>query len=155
MKPKELSIIVALSDHRAIGRGNKMPWHIAEDMKFFKKTTMGGTVIMGRKTWESLGCKALPHRQNLVVSRSLQLEPVSADLQVTVARTLEEAVEAATADRIFVIGGGEIYRQAISLATRIYMTKVHTYISDADTFFPELDSDLWMEVLWSEIQRDA
>lgn len=164
---KELSIIVAVSDNMAIGRGNKMPWHISEDMKFFKKITTGGSVIMGRKTWESLRYKPLPNRQNIVVSRTLCIidestsagvdaveNELASEASVMVTRSLEEAIGAANSDNIFVIGGGEIYRQAIGYATRVYMTKVHTFISDADTFFPQLDQEQWMEAIWSETQRD-
>lgn len=167
------SIIAAVADNGAIGKGNALLWHIKEDMKYFRKVTMGCPVIMGRRTFESLG-RPLPGRLNIVVSRSLQENAGRLSAAgVCVASSLEEAVSLAgkglpsdmaartdgTADphhkgEIFIIGGGEIYRQAIPLADMMYITEVHTEVDDADTFFPRIDAGEWEEVSRSEMQID-
>jgi len=155
-----ISLIVAVSENLAIGRKGQMPWHISQDMKYFKKITSGGIVIMGRKTWESLGCKALPDRRNIIVSRNLKIEEHCKDnssdncniknnsfIGIEVARSLNEAINTATeAKEIFIIGGGEIYKQAINIANRIYLTKVYTTVDDAETFFPVIDEGIWKEI---------
>ena len=167
------SIIAAVADNGAIGKGNALLWHIKEDMKYFRKVTMGCPVIMGRRTFESLG-RPLPGRLNIVVSRSLQENAGRLSAAgVCVASSLEEAVSLAgkglpddmaartdgTADphhkgEIFIIGGGEIYRQAVPLADMMYITEVHTEVDDADTFFPRIDAGEWEEVSRSEMQID-
>ena len=167
------SIIAAVADNGAIGKGNALLWHIKEDMKYFRKVTMGCPVIMGRRTFESLG-RPLPGRLNIVVSRSLQKNAGRLSAAgVCVASSLEEAVSLAgkglpgdmaartdgTADphhkgEIFIIGGGEIYRQAVPLADMMYITEVHTEVDDADTFFPRIDAGEWEEVSRSEMQID-
>ena len=156
------SIIVAISDNNAIGRDNALLWHISEDLKFFKRTTSGCPVIMGRKTFESIG-RPLPKRTNIVVSRGFE-----APEGVVVVPSLEEAYLAASAaisaqpvipdsignPRCFIIGGGQIYSQAISHADRLIITHVHTVIEDADTFFPEIDPLVWQVEERSEILHD-
>ena len=126
----EKCIIVAISDNNAIGRDNALLWHISEDLKFFRRTTLGCPVIMGRKTYESIG-RPLPKRTNIVVSRG------------------SEAPE-----RCFVIGGGQVYAQALDMADRLIVTHVHTVIDDADTFFPQIDSQIWKVDTRSEIMTD-
>ena len=136
----EKCIIVAISDNNAIGRDNALLWHISEDLRFFKRTTLGCPVIMGRKTFESIG-RALPKRVNIVISRGFHT-----DEEVAVAGSLEEAfdIDAGTSvSKAFVIGGGQIYAQAMAIADRLTVTHVHTVIEDADTFFPAIDPDLW------------
>ena len=136
----EKVLIVAIADNNAIGRNNELLWHISEDLKFFKRTTMGCPVIMGRKTFESIG-RALPKRVNIVISRGFHT-----DEEVAVAGSLEEAFDIASEtnlERCFVIGGGQIYAQALQQADRLIVTHVHTVIEDADTFFPAIDPDLW------------
>lgn len=143
MKIKK-NIIAAVADNLAIGKDNSLLWHISEDLKFFKKTTLGCTVIMGRKTFESIG-RPLPGRINIVVTRT---DRHTFSENVLVAHSLEEAfvlAESAEKDCI-VLGGGEIYRQALPLVNHLYITKVHTIIEDADTFFPEIDQKLWNEI---------
>lgn len=154
-----ISIIVAIASNGAIGRNNQLLWHISEDLRYFKKITGGHTVIMGRKTWESIG-RPLPNRRNIVVSRSIDAGKLAG---AEVYRSIEEAVAATSANinhqpdalctnnqsdepRIFIIGGGEIYRQSLPLADRLYLTLVHTPIEDADTFFPAIDYTQWREV---------
>ena len=134
-----LSIIVAISDNYAIGRGGEMPWHISEDLKYFKRTTQGHTVVMGRRTWESIGCRPLPGRRNIVVSRTL-----AASEGFEVASSLEKALEVTSPDGdIFIMGGGQLYREAMPLAGRLYITHVHTTVNDADTFFPIINPLKW------------
>lgn len=149
-----VSIIVAIADNGAIGRNNQLLWHITEDMKFFKRTTGGHTVIMGRKTWESIG-RPLPNRRNIVVSRSLSKNPLVQIPGVEISPSLEEAITAAgySDEEIFIMGGGEIYRQALPFADRLYLTLVHTTIPDADTFFPNFELCEWHEIFHESHQR--
>ena len=145
----EKCIIVAIADNNAIGRANALLWHISEDLKFFKRTTSGSPVIMGRKTFESIG-RPLPKRTNIVVSRGFD-----APEGVVVVSSLEDAYKAASVAvdensvvsgapaRCFVIGGGQIYAQAMNDADRLIITHVHTVIEDADTFFPAIDPSIW------------
>ena len=159
------SIIVAIADNNAIGRDNALLWHISEDLKFFKRTTSGCPVIMGRKTFESIG-RPLPKRTNIVVSRGFD-----APEGVVVVPSLEEAYKVASAvlssssavmssevetspSRSFIIGGGQIYAQAIQDADRLIVTHVHTVIEDADTFFPEIDPSVWKVDGRSELFHD-
>lgn len=135
-----INIIVAVADDWAIGRDGDMPWHISEDMKFFKARTMGGSLIMGRRTWESIGSKPLPGRENIVVSARLAGEGLEGAIAVS---SLEEALEVASRPDVFVMGGGMIYRQAIDIADRLFVTHVHTLVPDADTFFPVIDQEVW------------
>lgn len=146
-----VNIIVAVADNGAIGKDNSLLWHIREDLKYFKKVTMGCPVIMGRRTFESIG-RPLPGRQNIVVSRS---ETHALPEGVLPAGSLEEAVSKAEGDEVFVIGGGQIYRQALSLADRLYVTEVHVTVEDADTFFPEIDAGQWEEESRTALQTDA
>ncbi|MBQ0127775.1 MAG: dihydrofolate reductase [Bacteroidales bacterium] len=141
----EKCLIVAIADNLAIGKDNALLWHIAEDMKFLRTTTTGSPVIMGRKTYESIG-RPLPKRLNIVISRSME-----APEGVIVVDSLEKAFAAAEesgAEKCFVMGGGQIYRQSMELVDKLYVTHVHTTIDGADTFFPEIDHEKW-EVFWS------
>ena len=145
------SIIVALSDNNAIGRDNNLLWHISEDLRFFKRTTLGWPVIMGRKTFESIG-RALPSRVNIVVSRGF-----STGEDVAVAGSLEEAfrvAEETNLERCFVIGGGQIYAQALPMVDSLVVTHVHTVIEGADTFFPPIDPSVWAVAERSELFTD-
>ena len=152
----EKCIIVAIADNNAIGRANALLWHISEDLKFFRRTTSGSPVIMGRKTFESIG-RPLPKRTNIVVSRGFD-----APEGVVVVPSLEEAYRAAKAaipdeigdTRCFVIGGGQIYAQALCNADRLIVTHVHTVIEDADTFFPAIDPSIWQVASRSEMLHD-
>ncbi|HIN21433.1 MAG TPA: dihydrofolate reductase [Rhodospirillales bacterium] len=145
-----LSLIVAMAKNRTIGLDGAMPWHIPEDLKFFKRVTMGHPVIMGRKTYQSIGA-ALPGRTNIVVTRNKDFEAADAD----VVHDLSEALTKAKAteelwrpdggrEEIFVIGGADIYGQALPEAQRIYMTEVHQE-HPGDAFFPELAEGEWKE----------
>ncbi len=154
----EKCIIVAIADNNAIGKDNALLWHISEDLKFFKRTTTGCPVIMGRKTFESIG-RPLPKRTNIVISRGF-----TAPEGVIVVSSLAEAYEAASPchselveespSRLFIIGGGQIYSQAIADADRLIVTHVHTVIEDADTFFPAIDPSIWKVEERSEMLHD-
>ena len=147
----EKCIIVAIADNNAIGKDNALLWHISEDLKFFKRNTLGFPVIMGRKTFESIG-RPLPGRVNIVLSRSF-----ATGLEVEVVSTLEEAygvAEETNLERCFVMGGGQIYAQAMNDADRLIVTHVHTVIEDADTFFPVIDPGVWKVAQRSEMLHD-
>lgn len=141
-----ISFAVAASENNVIGKDNQLLWSLPNDMKFFKNTTWGMPVIMGRKTYDSLG-KPLKGRTNIVITR--QQDWAAEDVIVT--SSLEDAIKAAAetdANEAFVIGGGEIFKQALPLTTRIVLTRVHTVI-EGDAFFPELDPDTW-EMEWHQ-----
>ena len=144
-----LSLIAAVARNRAIGKDNQLLWHLPEDMKHFRETTRGKPVVMGRKTWESLPEKfrPLPGRQNIVVSRDPAYKAHGADL----AGSLEAALTLASgAEEIFVIGGEQLYRAALPLADRLYLTEVEL-APEADAFFPDLSRDgAWTEAEQSE-----
>ena len=130
-------IIVAVSDNWAIGKDNKMPWHIPYDLQWFKRVTTGHPVIMGSNTYKSIG-KPLPNRTNIVVSHKY----ISG---VVMAHNLKEAYEIAEKidDQCFIIGGAQLYKASINDADELYVTHIHTIVDDADTFFPEIDPDKW------------
>lgn len=135
-----LSIIVAVARNGAIGRDNRLLWHISEDLQYFKRLTRGHTVAMGRRTFESIG-RPLPERVNIVISRSLSPQEgivVAPDMASAIARCSDE-------DELFIIGGGRVYRDALPLAQRLYLTEVHADY-DGDTFFPPVDPRCWQEV---------
>ena len=134
-------IIVAMTKDRVIGLNGKMPWHISGDLKLFKKLTLGGTVIMGRTTYESMG-KPLPKRNNIVVSATAKEIP-----GVTICPSFEAAVKKAEdlGQNIFFIGGASIYKQAMAAADEMHVSWVKQEYP-GDTFFPEFDQGLWLEV---------
>lgn len=136
-----VSIIVAADEHGGIGRDGGLPWHLPEDLKRFKVLTMGKPIVMGRRTWESIG-RPLPGRRSLVVSR----QPGLVIEGVEVFESLDAALQAAaSAPETCVIGGAEIYRQALPRADVVHLTRVHASVQ-ADTFFPPLDTAEWEEV---------
>lgn len=136
-----VSLVVAMAEHRVIGRGNTLPWRLSEDLKRFKATTLGKPILMGRRTFESIG-RALPARLNLVLTRDATWSAPGA----VVVHSLEEALaQAGTAGELMVIGGAEIYRLVLPLARRIYLTHVHADVA-GDTYFPAFDPAQWVEV---------
>ena len=156
----EKCLIVAIADNGAIGKNNELLWHISEDLKFFKRTTLGCPVIMGRKTFESIG-RPLPKRQNIVVSR----RGFEAPEGVVVVGSLEEAYDTVISNLsgnlqedqpscLFIMGGGQIYAQALPDMDRLIITHVHTVIEDADTFFPSIDPIIWQVAERSELMTD-
>ena len=145
------NIIVAVADNNAIGKDNALLWYISEDMRFFRRQTLGSPVIMGRKTFESIG-RALPGRVNVVISRSF-----STGEEVEVVASLEDAfkvAESTNLEKCFIMGGGQIYAQAMQVADRLIVTHVHTVIEDADTFFPPIDPSVWTVIQRSELFTD-
>jgi dihydrofolate reductase len=134
-----ISIIVAVSEDWGIGKDNELLWHISEDLKRFKRLTTGSTVIMGKKTWESLPRKPLPGRKNIVLTDDPQ-EII--DGSVT-AYSIKDALDKCEKkEEIFIIGGGSIYRQFMPIADRLYITHVHKK-APADIYFPEIDLSIW------------
>ncbi|HSW11639.1 MAG TPA: dihydrofolate reductase [Solimonas sp.] len=144
-----ISLIAALDDNRLIGRDNGLPWRLPNDLKFFKRTTLGKTVLMGRKTWESLG-RPLPQRDNWVLTRDPQFRAEGA----RVFQDLETALKAATDRELVVIGGAELYRQVLSLADRMYLTEVHGRF-EGDAWFPDFDPALWRLLAREDHPADA
>jgi len=136
-----ISIIVAASENNAIGRDGELLWTLPNDMKFFKNTTWGLAAIMGRKTYESLG-KPLAGRINVVITRQADWKPDGAMVAGDIKEALEKAASS-NCKEIFIIGGGEIYKQSMDITDRIYLTRVHKSFNDADAFFPEIDENKW------------
>ncbi len=147
-----ISIIAAVAPNLAIGKENKLLWHISEDLKYFKKTTAGHTVIMGYNTFLSLNCKPLPNRTNIVITKRIKNN--ENDNYITV-MSLEAALgEVKEDEEVFIIGGGMLYKSSIQLADKLYITQVDINIEDADTFFPEIDPSIWREDWRSETMKD-
>ncbi|MFO1388521.1 dihydrofolate reductase [Cellvibrio sp.] len=155
----KLSLIVATAKNNAIGRNNELPWHLPQDLKYFKSVTLGKPVIMGRKTFESIG-KPLPGRTNIVVTRQKNWSVAG----VLVAKSVEEALEIAQqfrgeqsslAEEVMVIGGAEIYRHALPIADRVYLTKIDIDVEGADAFFPRLSPEQWALVSELAGEEDA
>ena len=144
-----LSIIVAIADNNAIGRNGDLVFHISADLKHFKQLTMGHAVIMGRKTFESLPGGALPGRRNIVVTRN----PAWTAPGVETATSLRDAIALAGNDA-FIIGGAQIYAEALPLAHTLYITRIFADAPGADTFFPPIPSD-WHLTEAGEILQDA
>ncbi len=145
-----LSLIAAVDQKGCIGKKGGLPWHLPSDLKHFRSITSGKTVIMGRKTYESIG-RALPNRRNIIITRQQSfLAPLC-----EVVSSLEEALTlCSNDDEVFVIGGGEIYAQAITHANRLYITFVQTTVVDGDAFFPVIDETSWKETSREEHQKD-
>jgi dihydrofolate reductase len=137
-----ISLIVAMDEKRGIGKAGKLPWRLSSDLKRFRELTMGHHMIAGRKTFESIG-KPLPGRQTIVVTRNASFKPDGCLVAASVQAALALAQERGETE-VFVIGGAEIYTQTLDVADRVYLTHVHAEV-DADTFFPELKHDSWIE----------
>jgi dihydrofolate reductase len=145
----KVSIVVAMAANRVIGNNNQLPWHLPADLKHFKQTTMGKPILMGRKTWESIG-RPLPGRTNIVITRD---ESYAAP-GCLVVHSIEAAMQAAAQqDEVMVIGGAEFYRQVLPRADTIYLTRIHQDF-EGDTFFPELDEAEWQEVARVDCDAD-
>ncbi len=136
-----VAMVVAIAENRAIGKDNQLLWHLPKDLKHFKQITAGHTIIMGRKTFDSMG-KPLPNRRNIVISRNKDLELPGAELVGSVQEAL--ALCAADEEEVYIIGGGEIYKMAMPLTDKIYLTVVqHSF--DGDAYFPEIEPGEWKE----------
>lgn len=147
-----ISIIAAVAENGAIGRDNSLLWHMPTDMKRFKTLTTGHTVVMGRRTFESLPKGALPDRKNIVLtSRGADAFP-----GCIVCGSMDEAIRACGKDEgeVFIIGGATVYREAMAIADRMYLTRVHAVAEDADAFFPEVNPDEWEETERQEFPSD-
>lgn len=140
MGAKHLTLVAAMGRNRAIGLDGAMPWHLPAELRHFKRTTLGKPVVMGRKTWEAIG-RPLPGRQNLVVSRN----PAYRAEGAVVVGSLDAALDAADGEEIMVIGGGELYRQALPRASRMVLTTIDL-APEADTWFPDWDPEGWSRV---------
>lgn len=155
-----ISIIVAIAENNAIGYKNKLIYWLPNDLKRFKALTTGNTIIMGRKTFESLPKGALPNRRNIVISRSAQADAFSG---AECYPTLEAAIEAAktgytfngeTSTEMYIIGGASVYEQALAFADRLCLTYIYDTPNDADTFFPTFDKNEWKETFREEHDVD-
>ena len=145
----KISIIVAMDSNGVIGRENELPWHLPADLQHFKHTTMGKPILMGRKTWESIG-RPLPGRTNIVITRDSDYQ---ADGCVVV-NSIDAALAAAgEQDEVMVIGGAEFYRQVLPRTDTLYLTRIHASF-DGDTVFPELNAARWHEVERSDRTAD-
>jgi len=143
-----LSAIVAMDRHNAIGKDNQLPWHLPEDLKFFKRTTLGKPVLMGRKTYDSLG-KPLKDRLNIVLSGQSNLQLPEG---VLVYHSLDAALQKLESEQIeeaFIIGGGKVFEETINTVERLYITHVETEVEEAEVFFPHVDHSQWKKV-WEE-----
>ena len=137
-----VSAVVAASDNDVIGRDGGLPWHVSSDMKLFKEITLGKPVIMGRRTWESLPRRPLPGRRNIVITRQQEFSADGAEP----AHSVDEALAMCAGEaEVSIIGGGQIYADAMARTDRIYLTRIHMQV-DGDTFLPELADSAWREV---------
>ncbi len=144
-----VSIIVAMSENRIIGIKNQLPWQLPADMKWFREQTMGKTIIMGRKTYDSIG-RPLPKRRNIVVSRDINLEIEGCE----VVNSGEAALALCQKEKeVMIIGGASFYQQMLDRADRLYLTQVHTSL-EGDAYFPEIDSRQWNEKKRIDHQKD-
>jgi len=146
-----ISIIVAVDDNNAIGKDGGLLCHLPADMKYFREHTMGHTIIMGRKTFASLRNGALPGRRNIVISGNPALTCDGALVCGSLAEALQRCDDE---DEVFIIGGASVYRQALPLATKIYLTRIRHKFDDADTFFPEINPDEWTEISRKDCKKD-
>ena len=147
---KSIQAIVAIDGNGAIGRQGDLLCHLPADMKHFKEVTMGHSIVMGRKTFESFPRRPLPGRQNIVITRNADWQY----LGVTVAHSVEEAIAAAQTDTVFIIGGAQVYEQALPLVDVLHLTQIHARWASADVYFPALDPDEWQEVSREHHQSD-
>lgn len=149
-----LSVIVAMAQNRVIGLNNQMPWHLPADLAWFKKNTFNKPVIMGRKTFESIG-RPLPNRHNIVISR--QIESIDNKISnVSWVKSIDEAISLAQKqqpDEVFIIGGGNIYKQVLPLIDRLYLTHIDAELQ-GDTYFPDYLSEQWQVIYQEDHQAD-
>lgn len=147
MRPKTISIIVAMSENRVIGRGGDLPWHISADLKRFRHITTGHSIIMGRKTYDSIG-RPLPNRRSIIISRDGAIARKGAEVVTSL-----DAALSLTADEeeAFIIGGSSIYKLALPLADKLYVTQIHAQV-DGDVYFPDIDQCEWT-ILMKEVPQ--
>lgn len=155
-KEIKVAIVVAVAENGVIGRNNALPWRLPKDLAYFKRVTYGHPVVMGRKTFESIG-RPLPGRTNIVVSRNKDWMAEGVVLVHSLENALQKATEIASADnveQVMVIGGAEFYRQTLPIAGRLYFTEVHAAV-DGDAFFPDFDRSLWQVEVTERYEADA
>lgn len=147
----KLSLIVAIDQNNAIGKDNQMLVHLPDDLRYFKQVTSGHSVIMGRKTFESLPKGALPNRRNIVISQNKSLQFEGCEM----VNCIEQAIRTTKGeDEVFVMGGGMIYQETIDHADKLYITHIHHKFENADVYFPAIDLSQWKEVWREEHQTD-
>ncbi len=140
----KIAMIAAMANNRVIGLDNDMPWHLPDDLKFFKANTTGKPVIMGRKTFESIGSRPLPNRPNIVISRNAELSIPG----VQVFQSVDEALQGLeSVEEVIIMGGGQLYQQMLPRADRLYLTLIDVQL-EGDTFFPD-----WTKMAWNELER--
>ncbi len=145
------SIIVAIAQENAIGQRNDLLTYISRDLKRFKSITNGHTIIMGRKTFESLPNGALPNRKNIVISHDINLKLEGAD----VLHSIDEVLKCCSEEHeVFIIGGASIYKEFLPYTTKLYITQIHHFFENADTFFPDFNMEEWKETYRQEIDDD-
>ena len=152
----KVSLIVAMSENRVIGRENQMPWHLPDELKYFKQVTMGKPLVMGRNTFESIG-KPLPGRPNIVVTRNPDYDADGVSVVSCIEDALELAEQLTERDanaEVMIIGGAQVFAMTLPLADRLYLTEVHATIN-GDVFFPEFPRDQWRLVARDEHAIDA
>lgn len=147
-----ISIVVAVSENGVIGRAGGLPWHLGDDLRRFKRLTMGHTLVMGRRTWESIG-RPLPGRRIVVVTRQPDYRAEGVETAADIDDALELARQAGD-DEVFFVGGAEVYAQALPRATRLYFTRVHADV-DGDTYFPDAQWGNWKQVSSEHHDADA
>ena len=151
----KLALICAMSENRVIGRDNGLPWHLSEDLKYFRRTTMGNCMIMGRNTWESIG-RALPGRTSIVITSNADYQAGGAEVVGSLQQAIEraEAVsKEADSTQAFVIGGAVLYQAALPLADTLHLTRVHAQV-EGDTILHEFDESNWKEISREQYQHD-
>lgn len=144
-----ISIIAAVAENNVIGKNNKLIWHLPADLKYFKNITLGHSIIMGRKTFESVG-KPLPGRKNVIITRQKQYSATDC----YVVGSLNEAIELTKSENeVFIVGGAEVYNLSLPFVHKMYLTKIHQKF-DGDTFFPEFDTQYWKEISRVDCKAD-
>lgn len=152
----KLSLIVAMAENHVIGRNNQLPWYLPQDLKYFKAVTMGKPIIMGRKTYESIG-KPLPGRPNIVVSRNADWQAEGISVKHSLEQALaygESLLEINGGEELMLIGGAQLYQAALPMAQRLYLTRVHAEV-EGDAYFPEFEQSQWQEVGREDFQADG
>ena len=151
-----IALIAAVAENNVVGRDNELPWYLPEDLKHFKKLTLGKPIIMGRLTYESIG-KPLPGRANIVVSRRQNYQPVGVEVAGSLAEALslaESIAKAGGLDELIVIGGAQIYAEALPLANILYLTEIHK-VYQGDAYFPTLELRQWQESEREDFQGNS
>lgn len=146
----KISLILAVANHGVIGYQQKLPWHLPADLAHFKKLTLNKPIIMGRKTYESIG-KPLPERRNIIITRNKNFSVAGTESFSSIKEALENLQNE---NEIMIIGGAELFRETLPLATRIYLTSIHATFN-GDTFFPELDYEIWEESSREDHETDV